>query len=144
MRRPVATLLLAAAAWAAAASADEAPLAATEARFLEFLDAANAVDYINSGFVSSYEGADLAAWDARKLKSYGELTAGIAALDEPKLSASDAAALAAIRVTLADWGSPSPAVANAPDQKDCSARARKDLGYDDLREVLSSCYREIG
>ena len=142
MRRLVATLLLSFA--AASAAADDSPLAATEARFLEFLDAANAVDYIHSGFVSEYEGQDLAAWDAKRLKGYETLTAAIAALDEPKLSTADAAALAAIRVTLADWGNPSPAVANAPDQLKCADRGRMDLDYDGLREVLAGCYREIG
>ena len=128
----------------AAEPANTSPLAPTEALFLEFLDAANAVDYINSGMVAEYEGQDLAAWDARLLDRHQALLATIAALEEPKLEAADTAALAAIRVTLADYGDPSPAVANAPDSLACKDAGNKDLDYDRLREVLAGCYREIG
>ena len=128
----------------AAAAAGPAPLAKTEALFLEFLDAANAVDYINSGFVATYEQRDLASWDAQLQHKHKELQHAIAALDEAKLPAADKAALAAIRVTLDDYGNPSPAVANKETALACKDRVNKALGYDDLRTVLSACYREIG
>lgn len=121
-----------------------APLVEIEATFLEFLDAANAVDYINSGMVAEYEGRDLKSWDAQLQERHKALLANIEALDEAKLEAPDAAALAAIRVTLADFGNPSPAVANDPDSLACKDAGNKDLDYDGLREVLSACYREIG
>jgi hypothetical protein len=128
----------------AAETANTSPLAPTEALFLEFLDAANAVDYINSGIVAEYDGQDLAAWDARLLDRHKTLLASIEALDEPKLEAADTAAIAAIRVTLADYGNPSPAVANKPDSLACKDARNRDLDYDGLSEVLSACYREIG
>jgi len=128
----------------AAGAPDAGPLASTEALFLEFLDAANAVDYIDSGFVAAYEGQDLAAWDARRLDRHQALLGSIKALDEPNLAPSDKAALAAIRVTLADIGDPGPAAANAPYSLACKDAGDKDLDYESLSEVLTSCYREIG
>lgn len=127
-----------------ASDSPPAPLAEIEATFLEFLDAANAVDYINSGMVAEYERRDLKSWDAQLQERHKALLANIEALDEAKLEAPDAAALAAIRVTLADYGNPSPAVANDPDSLACKDAGNKDLDYDGLREVLSACYREIG
>ena len=125
-------------------AADSNPLAGPEARFLEFLDARDAVAYINSGHVAEWEGAALEAWDARLLERHKALLASLAALDPAKLSAEDTAAVAAIRVTLADFGDPSPAVANAPDDPACKDRHNKDLDYEALSAALSSCYREIG
>ncbi|MSP98007.1 MAG: hypothetical protein EXR29_12455 [Betaproteobacteria bacterium] len=125
-------------------AAEPSPLALTEALFLEFLDAANAVDYIDSGFVAEYEGLDLAAWDARRLDCHQALIASIEALDESKLKAPDKAALAAIRVTLADLGDPGPAVSNAPDSLACKDAGNKYLDFESLSAVLTSCYQEIG
>jgi hypothetical protein len=48
--------------------------------------------------------------DANPIAPSEALMASIAALDEPKLEAADTVALAAIRVTLADYGNPKPAV----------------------------------
>ena len=127
-----------------AAAADQGPLAPTEALFLEFLDAANAVDYINSGVVAEYDGRDAIAWEARRADRHQALIASIAALAATKLPPADSAALAAMRVTLADYGDPSPAVANAPDSLACKDRNNKDLDYGALSAALSSCYREIG
>jgi hypothetical protein len=91
-------------------AAEPVPLAPVEARFLEFLDAANAVDYVNSGLVAEYEGHDLAYWEAAVRERHAALLGSIGKLDEAKLAPADAAALAAIRVTLDDYGNPSPAV----------------------------------
>ena len=125
-------------------AADPAPLAKTEALFLEFLDAANAVDYINSGMVAEYEKRDLASWDAQLQAKHKALLESVAVLDAARLAAADQAALAAIRVTLDDYGNPSPAVANKETALACKDRVNQSLGYDDLRTVLSACYREIG
>jgi hypothetical protein len=125
-------------------AAEPGPLAPVEARFLDFLDAANAVDYVNSGMVAEYEGHDLAYWEAAVRERHAALLASIGKLDEPKLASPDAAALAAIRVTLDDYGNPSPAVTNAETELACKDRYRQELGYDDLRTVLSGCFREIG
>ncbi len=125
-------------------AAEPGPLAPVEARFLEFLDAANAVGYVNSGIVAKYEDHDLAYWEAAVRERHAALLASIGTLDEPQLAPPDAAALAAIRVTLEDYGDPSPAVANAEGELSCKDRGNAALGYDDLRTVLSGCFREIG
>ncbi len=114
MKALCAVILLACASVPATAT-EPGPLAPTEALFLEFLDAANAVDFIHSGMAADYEGRDLASWDAQRIDRHKALIASIAAIDERKLPREDIRALAAIRVTLGDYGDPSPAVANAPD-----------------------------
>ncbi len=128
----------------AAHAADSPPLAETESLFLQFLDARDAVAYVDSGMVAEYEGATGAVWSERLRDRHKALLAALAALDPTKLSPADTAAVAAIRVTLADFGDPSPAVANAPDDPECKDRENKALDYEALSAALSSCYREIG
>ena len=127
-----------------ALAAESTSLAPTEALFLEYLDAANAVDYINSGFVVDYEGRDLASWDSQRVGRHKALIASIAAIDERHLPREDIAALAAIRVTLGDYGDPSPVIQDTPDSHTCKDAGDKTLGYNALSEALVSCYREIG
>jgi hypothetical protein len=128
----------------AAQAADTPPLADAESLFLQFLDARDAVAHVDSGMVAEYKGATSAAWSERLRERHKALLASLAALDPAKLSPADAAAVAAIRVTLADFGDPSPAVANAPDDPECKDRENKSLDYEALSAALSSCYREIG
>ena len=47
-------------------------------------------------------------------------------------------------MTLADFGDPSPAIANAPNDPECKDRNDGKLDYEGLSAALSSCYREIG
>ena len=105
-----------------ALAADPGPLDETEALFLQFLDARDAVAYINSGFVDQYEGRKLDSWDSQLREKHKSLLANLAALDPAKLTPADTAAVAAIRVTLADFGDPSPAIANAPNDPECKDR----------------------
>ena len=49
-----------------------------------------------------------------------------------------------MRVTLADWGDPSPAVANKPEGPACKDRNDRKLDYEGLSAALAACYREIG
>ncbi len=137
-------IVLAATGLGAAQAADSPPLAATETLFLQFLDARDAVAYIDSGHVTEFEGEKIGPWNARLLESHKALLASLAALDPAKLTAQDKAAVAAIRVTLADFGDPSPAVANAPNDPECKDRHNPALDYEALSAALSSCYLEIG
>jgi hypothetical protein len=125
-------------------AAEPSPLAPAEAIFLDFLDAANAVGAIDSGFMSAYRGRDRDSWDAARQDRHRALVDALAKLDETKLGSEDKAALAAIRVTLADYGDPSPAVANAPEGPTCADRHDKTLDYEGLSSALAACYREIG
>ncbi|MBX3702344.1 MAG: hypothetical protein KF822_01050 [Steroidobacteraceae bacterium] len=120
------------------------PLAAAEAHFLDFLDADSAVGLIDSGFTAEFEGRDRAAWETARKAQYDHLTAALAQIDEAALTKEDAAALAAMRVTLADHADPSAATAHDPAAPRCADAHRTDLDYAGLRAALVSCFRELG
>jgi hypothetical protein len=107
MRR-LAAFVLCLCAIGTAQAVEPSPLAPAEAIFLDFLDAANAVGAIDSGLWTEFKGRDRASWDAQQKDRYAALTKSLDALDARKLSDADQAALKAMRVTLADWGDPSP------------------------------------
>jgi len=142
--KPLLLIVLALTGIGAAHAAEPPPLAGTESHFLQFLDARDAVAFLDSGFATEHEGAAAAAWKERLRDRHRALLASLAALDPAKLSAEDAAAVAAIRVTLADFGDPEPALADAASEPACKDRDDKALDYETLSAVLSSCYREIG
>jgi hypothetical protein len=137
-------ILFVGAAIGAAGAAPPSPLAPAEAIFLDFLDAHGAVGAIDSGLWPDFKGRSRESWDAAVKDRHRALTDQLAALDVEKLSAADQAALAAMRVTLADWGDPSPAVANTPDGPKCADRNDAKLDYEGLSSALAACYREIG
>jgi hypothetical protein len=141
MRGALLTLLLIA---GPAAAAEPSPLAPAEAIFLDFLDAANAVGAIDSGFMSEFKGRNRDSWDAILKDRHKALLDALAGLDVPKLTTADQAALTAMRVTLADYGDPSPAVANKPEGPKCADRDDRSLDYEGLSAALAACYREIG
>jgi hypothetical protein len=128
----------------AAQAAEPGPLASSESLFLDFLDAANAVGAIDSGLFAEFKGRNRESWGAAEKDLHQRLVASLDALEPAKLSKDDQAALAAMRVTLADYGDPSPAVANKPDGPACKDRDDKTLDYDGLSAALAACYREIG
>jgi len=119
-------------------------VAETEAIFLDFLDAANAVGVIDSGLYMQYEGRDRAAWEARMRARRETLTAGLAAIDPAALSQADAAAVAAMRKTLADYAEEDPKQADLGAASKCSDAVRRDLDTVKLQAALVGCYREIG
>ncbi|MGH8204845.1 MAG: hypothetical protein ACREST_09565 [Steroidobacteraceae bacterium] len=127
-----------------AQAAEPSPLAPAEAIFLDFLDANGAVGAIDSGLYADFKGRSRESWDADVKDRHAALMKALAALDVERLSSADQAALAAMRVTLADWGDPSPAVANAPEGPACKDRTDQTLDYDGLSAALSACFREIG
>jgi len=127
-----------------AQAAEPSPLAPAEHLFLDFLDAANARGAIDSGLFSTFKGRDRTSWESDEKSLHKRLVASLGTLDPAKLSAGDQAALAAMRVTLADYGDPSPAVANKPEGPACKDRDDPTLDYDGLSTALAACYREIG
>ena len=128
----------------AEAAAEPSPLAPAEATFLDFLDAHGAVGAIDSGLWPDFRGRNRESWNASVQDRHRALTDQLAALDVEKLVPADQAALTAMRVTLADWGDPSPAVANTPDGPACKDRDDPKLDYEGLSAALAACYREIG
>src|SRR5688572_26492633 len=127
-----------------ATAASESPLAPAEAIFLDFLDAHGAVGAIDSGLYADFQGRSRESWDAAVKDRHAARVKALAALDVEKLSPADQSALAAMRVTLADWGDPSPAVANNPQDPECKDRNDQTLDYEGLSAALSACFREIG
>jgi Peptidase family M3 len=128
----------------AADVAEPSPLAPAEAIFLDFLDASGAVGAIDSGLYTEFAGRSRESWDASVKDRYSALLKSLAELDVERLSPGDQAALTAMRVTLADWGDPSPAVSNNPADPECKDRDDTKLGYEGLSAALVSCFSEIG
>ena len=125
-------------------TATASPVAEAEAIFLDFLDADSAVGVIDSGVVAQYRGRDRAAWEAELRDRHVALMERLAAIDPATLPSEDAAAIAAMRVTLADHADPSAAVESAPEAPKCRDASRRDLDYAELRAALVGCYRELG
>lgn len=115
-----------------------------EAIFLDYLDAANAVGAIDSGLFTQYQGRDRAAWETLQRDRRAALTAGLAAIDRAALPPSDAAAVAAMQKTLADYAEEDPKQADLGAAPKCSDAARRDLNTAKLQAALVGCYREIG
>ncbi|HKY92440.1 MAG TPA: hypothetical protein VJM11_15435 [Nevskiaceae bacterium] len=146
MRRPLTLVLILAGLGASGAinAAEPSPLAPAEAIFLDFLDAHGAVAAIDSGLWPDFQGRSRESWDTTVKDRHRALVDQLAALDVEELSPEDQAALTAMRVTLADWGDPSPAVANKPEGPKCADRDDPKLDYEGLSAALAACYREIG
>lgn len=125
---------------------DTGPFGETERLFLDFLDARDASAYLETGHAEEWDGAKLDAWNERLRERHAKLAAKIATLDAAALSPADQAALAAIRVTLDDFGEPEPATAaeDKADRPSCDDRHDKSLDYDALSGALRACFREIG
>jgi hypothetical protein len=130
----------------AAYAADGVPLAETERLFLEFLDARDASAYLETGHADAWDGARLETWNERLRSRHRALTTNLATLDTAALPPSEQAALAAIRVTLADFGEPEPAAAAeyARAEPRCGDRHDRTLDFAGLSAALRACFREIG
>ncbi|MCM2311525.1 MAG: M3 family metallopeptidase [Steroidobacteraceae bacterium] len=114
------------------------PFATAELSFLEFLDAAAAISFIESGATSRFEGRDLGDWGRTAAERRKQLDADLARVGTDALDTDDARALAAMRTTLASFdtgnatgASPAPACADA---------RRQDLGLETLRAALTDCF----
>ncbi|TFH49256.1 MAG: hypothetical protein E4H01_04665 [Lysobacterales bacterium] len=115
-----------------------------ETLFLDFLNAGHAVDAINSGLFTQFEGRDLAAWEAQRHDRRRALSARLAAIDPVDLTIADVAAVAAMRKTFADYAEEDPKQAEPGNAPKCKDAERRDLDYATLRAALVGCYREIG
>ena len=153
MRHPRIWLLLAVLAAAACASAGSVPrdaggangIAEVEAFYLDAMNAGSALEAIESGQFATYGGRDRVAWSRERDARRSALVAALAALDEDGLGSADAAALAAIRRSLA-WldGQGAPVSAGDVAEPSCKEAARTNLDFGALREALVACFTEIG
>lgn len=140
----IAAAVLALAGFAAAAAGEPRAalsVSAAEQAFLDTLEARDAIAAIDSGLWPAFDGRDRAGWQAVMEARRAELDAALGRLDAGRLSRADAAAVAAMRRSLAVYDGE-----GAPDagQRPCADAARSDLGYDGLRSALLGCYTEIG
>ncbi len=117
-------------------------VATAETAFLDYLDAAGAAGYIESGGAKSYGGQDLAAWQARLDARRKQFDEALARIEAGKLTTADRDAVAAMRKSLADLEA-DDTTAGTP-VRTCADAQRRDLDYSSLRAALVSCYVEHG
>ena len=147
MRPSIAVMALFALAWTAtpvaAESSGDAAIVAAEAAFLDYLDAVGARGVVDSGLASAFEGRDAAGWARLARERREALDRRLAAAAREQLSPEDAAALAAMRRSLADLGVDADEEPGAGSPS-CADAARTELDYDALRAALVDCYVEYG
>lgn len=141
---PLAGLLLAfAVATAVPAAPNDGPaaLATAEQVFIDYLDARDALALVESGRNDRFEGRRLEQWQEQARARRNSLDAALAALEPGTLAAADAAALKAMRQSLAaldtDLKPSGPA-------RTCGDAGRTDLDYGALRAALRACFVEHG
>ena len=125
-------------------ASDAAQVAEAEMIFLDFLDAGSAVDAIDSGLFTEYQGRGRAAWEARRRDRRQALRARLSDLEQASLPQDDAAAVAAMRRSLEAYADEDPHQADPNDAPRCRDAGRGDLDYAALRATLVGCYTEIG
>ena len=118
---------------ACAAGAAAAKIAAVEESFLDYLDAASAVAFLESGMTATFEGRDLAGWQGLAAVRRIDLDRGLAGT-----RGGDPGAVAAMRNTLATLAD------EAATPLACSDAARRDLAAAEMRAALTECFREHG
>jgi hypothetical protein len=127
---------LAALGLAACADPNVARLNAAEPLLGDYLDAAGAVDLLDSGVQSSFDGASLEEWRTRYAASEAALSAAVAEIDEDGLPAADRRRLVSMRSALA-----LRAVAVEGEPR-CSDVATASLSGPALRAALYVCFDE--
>ena len=142
---PLAARLLACAAIlalpAATAQDGEAALARAERAFVDYLDARDAVAFVESGKDNRFAGRKLAQWREQARVRRTALNAALAALAPDALTAADRAALQAMQRSLAEL----QADAKGGDPaRTCSDAGRRALDYAALSVALVKCFVEHG
>ena len=130
---------LAAVAAAAAVSPDERGVGAAEPVFADFLDAAGAIETIDSGLTASFDGRDRAAWQSRFDQSLKSLNATLAKVSPDGMSLHDRRALASMRSAIALRTSTSSAPAG-----NCDDAVRPSATGRELRTALYACFSSVG
>lgn len=115
------------------------PLATAEQSFLEYLDAAGAIAFIESGATGRFDGQDLAGWRRTAGERRQQLDEDLARVATDALDTGDARALAAMLRTLVASGA-----SDASPAPTCADAQRRDLGLLAQRAALTSCFVEHG
>jgi len=130
---------LGAVAAATAESPDERRINAAEPLFADFLDAAGAIETIDSGLTTLFDERDHAAWQERFERSLHALNHALAEVSPEGMSTHGRRALAAMRSGVAFRTSTSSAPAgNCDDAVRASATGRE------LRTALYACFSSVG
>jgi hypothetical protein len=128
--------LIAMLAFALAACGGERRIEATETLFADYLDAAGAVDTIESGVAAEFDGANGEAWSARYQTSEAALTRALEAIDEATLSPQQRRSVATMRSALA--------LRAGSGEARCEDARRADATGGELRAALYACFGSIG
>jgi len=120
-------------------------VARTEAVYADAMDAAAAVETIDSGLTRRYGGRDRRGWERLYGQKRTEFLALLAKLPKQGLGEIDARAIAVMRTRIEN----SPVnLERAPHSLKpagrCNDAARKDLDFGALRDALYACFDEIG
>jgi hypothetical protein len=147
MHRALRGLLVALALYCNACAVPAAGTPATvtraETAFLDYLDAVGAVGYLESGGARRYRDRDLADWRTVQAATRRGLEAAMQALGPGQTTTDDdRRAVEAMRRTLSALDSDDSTDGARP--RECRDAGRRELGYDDLRAALVSCYVEHG
>jgi hypothetical protein len=112
---------------------------AAEEAYADFLDAAGALDTIDSGLMDTFDGAGRDAWQGRYDQSLSSLEISLASLDQTALSPLNQRALASMRAGVAyrEGSSLAP-------EGDCANAARNDATGAELRAALYACFSSVG
>lgn len=124
-----------------AAEPPSGPLLRAESAYLDTMDASSAIATIESGVMKIFGVRGLGGWNRVYADRRAHLDAELARVDVASLSPGDAAALAAMRRSIADLDSLAPA--GSP-ERHCADAARRGLDYAALRSSLVSCFVEVG
>ena len=120
-------------------------LAQTESVYADAVDAAAAIETIDSGLISSYGGHDRHAWEQIYRQRRDALVALLAKLPSEGLPQSDARAVAVMRRRLENWpANPERRENSMKPAGRCQDAPRRDLLYSALREALYTCFDVIG
>ena len=136
--RLIASALLAT---AFAAPADErAALARIEDAYADMNDALGAVGLIDSGYAGSHAGRDGEAWSRMLEERRNAVRAGLAELQDGKLSEEDRRAARLMREAVR----PTDASAGLAPVARCADASQPGLAYTALSEALYACFDELG
>ena len=128
----------------AAAETTGAALARVEQAFLDHLDAADALRYVDAGTAPLFDGRTRAQWQDRRASTRAQLDRALDALDPRSLTPTDARALEALRRTLAALDTERADAATAPPAPPACSDARGALPAPVLRAALEQCFVEHG
>lgn len=134
MRSTLVLLML----WTACANAAAPPIEPVERAYADMNDAYGALSFVESGYQATYEGKDLAQWNAAFDRARMQASQGLSTVDAKALTPLDRRAVEVMREGLAAL---SEEGSLAPTHRCADAQNRK-LASAELRAALYACFDE--